>query len=385
MGAGLAARRFIEYYPVARVAGVLAVCLGAFFLEHFVGFGPRPPLLPFATAASVWLIWRNRPVLRDNLRAEILFGLGFAYCLAWRYMFPNIDDTGEKMPNLMMIEAYMRGTRLPPPDLWLAPFRGNCYYSFQHYGAAMLGRLLGVGPGVSYHLAYCTLAGFITLLIGATFARLCPWRPGRWLGVLSLILGGSGTAVAAHALLTQTYAIDSVRFLGGAIVHQFANPLGQRVASLMAKPFVDPRDLPMEPLSYILINGDYHPPLAGFLLLALATTLIALQATGANGAQRNLNHALLAATVPIAFISNAWILPLQGLLVGGWFIYRVLCGERGCLVAGLAGAAAAAALEYPYLVEFTQQAIGNNAQMRWTEPENHTPLLGWILTFWPVV
>jgi len=385
LGAGLAARRFVDDYPVARVTGVLAVCLACFFLEHFAGWGPRPPLLPFVTAISIWLIWRNRPAVLENLRAEVLFGLGFFYSLTWRFTFPNIDDTGEKMPNLMMIEAYMRGVRLPPPDLWLAPFHGNCYYSLQHYGAALMGRVLGIGPGVSYHLAYCTLAGFITLLVGACVARFCAWPLGRWIGILSLLVGGSGTAVAAHVLLTRPYPIDTVRFLGGAIIHQFANPLGQRVASWMETPGVVPRDLPMEPLSYILMNGDYHPPLAGFLLLALATTLIAAQAAGAAGSRRSVNHALLAATVPIAFISNAWIFPLQLGLVGGWFAYRILCGERRCWLAGLAGAAIAAALEYPYLVEFTQQAIGNNVALRWTATEDHTPWLGWLMVFWPVV
>jgi|CZKI01.1.fsa_nt_gi uncharacterized membrane protein len=385
LGAGLAARRFVDNYPVARVTGVLAVCLACFFLEHLAGWGPRPPILPFATAASIWLIWRNRPLLRTNLRAEVLFGMGFFYSLVWRFTFPNIDDTGEKMPNLMMIEAYMRGTRLPPPDLWLPPFRGNCYYSFQHYGAALIGRVLGVGPGVSYHLAYCTLAGLIALLLGACIARLCAWPLGRWVGILSLLVGGSGTAVAAHVLLTRAVPIDAVRFLGGAIIHPFANTLGQHVASWMAKPDVIPRDLPMEPLSYILTNGDYHPPLAGFLLLALATTLMVVQATGAEGSQRNLNHALLAATLPIAFISNAWVFPLQCLLVGGWFAYSILCGERRCWLPALAGVAAASALEYPYLVEFTQQAIGNNAAIQWTGPQDRTPWLGWILVFWPVV
>jgi len=385
LGAGLLARKFIEDYPAARVVGVIAACLVCFFLEHFGGWGPRPPLLPFTTALSVWLIYRNRPALLQNLASEILFGLGFLYCLAWRFMFPNIDDTGEKMPNLMMIEAYMRGTRLPPPDLWLAPFRGNCYYSFQHYGASLLGRVLGIGPGPSYHLAYCTIAGLIALLVGACFAHLCPWRPGRWVGIASLALGGSGSAVAAHVLLTRSYAIDSVRFLGGAIVHQFANPLGQRVAGWMAKPDVEPRDLPMEPLSYILTNGDYHPPLAGFLLLALAVALIAAQVAGAAGSQRSLNHALLAATVPLTLISNAWIFPLQGLLVGGWFIYCALTGEPRCLFAGLIGGTAAAVLEYPYLVEFTQQAIGNYVSPKLTGPEDRTPVLGWIMTFWPVL
>jgi uncharacterized membrane protein len=385
LGAGLAARGLVGDYPVARVTGVLAVCLGCFFLEHFGGWGPRPPLLPFTTLVSLWLIYRNRMALLENLTTEALFALGFLYCLAWRFMFPNIDDTGEKMPNLMMIEAYMRGTQLPPPDLWLAPFRGNCYYSFQHYGASLIGRLIGVGPGVSYHLAYCTLAGFITLLVGACFARLCAWRPGRWVGILALIVGGSGTGFAAHVLLYRTFPVDSVRFLGGAIVHQFANPLGQHVAAWMAKPDVAPRDLPMEPLAYILTNGDYHPPLAGFLLLALAGALIAGQATGAVGFQRSLGQALLAATVPLALISNAWVFPLHGLLVGGWFIFCALCGERRSLLAGLIGFTVATALEYPYLIEFTQQAIGNYVAMKWTPPEDHTPLLGWLLTFWPVV
>ena len=141
----------------------------------------------------------------------------------------------------------------------------------------------------------------------------------------------------------------------------------------------------MEPLSYFLTKGDFHPPLAGFVLLALAAALIAAQETGATGAARNVNHALIwPRRVPIALISNAWIFPLQCLLVGGWFVYRAVRGESGCLLPGLAGAAVAAGLEYPYLVEFTQQAIGNNVAFRLTAPEDHTPWLGWLLTFWPV-
>jgi len=385
LGAGLAARKLVGDYALSRAAGVIGICLACFSLEHFVGLGPRPPILPLTTLVSVWLIWRNRPLLRENWRMEALFGAGFFYCLAWRYTFPDIDFSEDKMPNLALIEAYMRGTRLPPPDLWLAPFRSNCYYSFQHYGAALIGRLLGVGPGVSYHLAFCTLVGFMTLLMGSCFAKLCDWPVGRWAGLLALVAGGSGVAVAAHVLVRNASSIDVVRFLGGSIVHNPLSPLGLRVSSWMAKPGVEPRDLPMEPLSYFLTKGDFHPPLAGFVLLALAAALIAAQETGASGSARMVNHALLAATVPIALISNAWILPLQCLLVCGWFVYRVLCGEAESLLPGLAGAAVATGLEYPYLVEFTQQAIGNNVAFRLTSREDHTPWLGWLLTFWPVV
>jgi len=385
VGAGLAAWTLIGDYAIARFAGLLALGLAAFFLEHFAGWGPRPPLLPLTTAASLVLIWRHRVALGRNWAHEALFAGGFLYCFAWRYAFPDIDFTGEKMPNLAMIEAYMRGTRLPAPDLWFPPFRLNFYYSFQHYGAAMLGRLFDVGPGVSYHLAYCTLVGMITLLSANCVSRLCSWGVGRWVGTLSLLVGGSGAVVAAHVLLRHAYMVDTVRFVGGSIVRGETNALGRLVAGWMAKPGVEPRDLPMEPMSYIVVNGDYHPPLIGFALLAFAATLIAAQASGAAGRARWINNLLLGATLPVSLISNAWVFPLQCVLVGGWFLFQAFSGDRGYVVPWLAGLAGAAALEYPYLIEFTQQAIGSNAAIGFTGGADHTPVLGWLLTFWPVL
>jgi uncharacterized membrane protein len=384
LGAALAWRRIVDDYAIARVVGALAACLACFFLEHFAGWGPHPPLLPLTTAASVWLIWRDWRVVGRNGGTELLFAAGFAYCFLWRYASPDIDDTGEKMPNLMMIEAYMRGTQLPAPDLWLPPFRANFYYSFQHYGASMIGRLLGVGAGVSYHLAYCTLVGFIAVLAGSCVARLCAWRPGRMVCLLSLFVGGSGSVVAAHVLLVHPGMLSCVRFLGGAIEHDPPTWLGSRVIPMIMNPAIPARDLPMEPMSYVLITGDYHPPLSGYLLLALASTLVAAQATGAAGASRRMNHALLAATVPLALIADAWVFPLLFILVAGWFTYRMLALEQGFLIPSLTGVAVASVLEYPYLIEFTQQAIMGNAAMGLTQAVDRTPWLGWWLTFWPV-
>jgi hypothetical protein len=191
--------------------------------------------------------------------------------------------------------------------------------------------------------------------------------------------------MAAHLFLVRPGMLDDVRFVGGAIEHDPPTWLGAHVIPLLSTPGRDARDLPMEPLSYIIANGDYHPPLAGYLLLALAAVLIAAQATGATGRNRWANNALLSATVPVALISNAWVFPLMLILVGGWFAYRLLAGEQGFLVPALVGLAAAAVLEYPYVIEFTQQTISNNAAIGLTRPEDRTPWLGWCLTFWPVV
>ena len=337
LGAGLVANRFVDDYSVARVAGVVALCLGCFCLEHFFGFGPHLRLLPFTSAASIWIIWRSRRLVRANLSREVVFAAGFFYCLLWRFTFPNIDYSEDKMPNFGLIESYMRGTRLPGPDLWMSPFPANCYYSFQHYCAALLGRLIGVGPGVSYHLAFCVMVGFMALLMCSCIARLCPWRPGRWLVVVSLFFGGCGIAGVVHFLVKEAYILDVVRFVGGSIVHNQLTPLGHRVSAWMATPGLEPRDLPMEPFSYYLTKGDFHPPLAGFLLLALAAALIASQESGASGRRRWVNHALLSATMPVALISNAWIVPLQCLLVGG--VVCLLRRARGAqvLAAGARG------------------------------------------------
>ena len=385
LGAGLAARRFVSDYAVARMTGVLAICMVCFCLEHFAGWGPRPPLLPLTTALSVWLMWRARSALRENWGSEALFAAGFLYCLLWRYTFPDIDASEDKMPNFGLIEAYMRGTRLPPPDLWLSPFRANCYYSFQHYGASLLGRLLGVGPGISYHLAFCTMVGFLTLLAGRCFAAFCAWTPGRWVGVLSLLFGGSGAALAAHVLLKSAYVLDIVRFIGGSIVHDELTPLGQRVAAWMTSPGIAPRDLPMEPLSYFLIKGDFHPPLSGFLLLAFAAALIAVQETGASGRQRALHYALLAATLPLALISNAWILPLQLLLVGGWFLFDALRGAKGYLLPPWRGSPPRRRSSIPSSCSLRSRRSATTQRSASPASADHTPWLGWLITFWPVL
>ena len=384
LGAGLVANRFVDDYSVAKVAGVVSLCLACFCIEHFVGFGPHLRLLPLTSLISIVIIWRNRSLIRANIGREAAFAVGFFYCFAWRYTFPDINYSEDKMPNFGLIESYMRGTRLPGPDLWLSPYKANCYYSFQHYCAALMGRLLGVGPGVSYHLAFCTLVGFTALLMCSCIARLCTWKPGRWLVILSIFLGGCGIAAVVHILVQEAYIIDGVRFLGGAIVHNHLTPLGQKVSEWMSTPGLEARDLPMEPFSYYLTKGDYHPPLFGFLLLALAAALIASQESGASGRRRAVNHGLLAATIPLALVSNAWIVPLQVLLVGAWFVFCIVRGERRCWRTAIVGFAFALALEYPFLLEFTQQAVGENASISFTAWQDHTPLLGWLIVFWPV-
>lgn len=245
VGAGLVAGRWVRHYAIARVAGMLAVGLALFSLEHFVALGPRPFLGVLTTLGSAWLLWRHRDTVRAAWRTEAWFAAGFLYCLVWRYVFPNIDTTSDRMPALAMIDGYLLGEKLPTIDRWFWPYPANFYYSFQHYGAALLGRCLGTGAGFAYHLAYATLAGVITMNVAETAGRFCPWRWGRWLATFALILGGSGAIVAVHAMLDGTfYYEESVNFLGGTIVKSNFNALGTWIAAHAVRGPEVPRDLP---------------------------------------------------------------------------------------------------------------------------------------------
>ncbi len=387
VGAGLAAWQLTRDYATGRVAGVLTFCLASFFLEHFWGWGPRPVFLPVTTLASAWLVWQHRDVLRASWHVDAWFAAGFLYCFAWRFAFPDIDITSDRMPSLMMVDGYMNGNTLPSFDRWLSPYRSNFYYSFQQYSAALFGRSAGISAGLTYHLAYATLAGYITMAAALTVERLCAWRWGRRLAMIALLLGGSGAIVVVHATMNRSFFYDeAVNFLGGTIVRGKFNDAGAWLSHFInTHPDVPPRDLPMPSLSYVLVNGDYHPPLSGYILLTFAALLIATMETAPELGRRRVLLVLLGATVPIAIISNAWIFPLQAGLVAAWLGFRYIEGEKSAWLPAAGGAALAFALEFPYLREFMQQGTATYAAIRWTETVDHSPWLGWLVIFWPVV
>ncbi|MBP8257712.1 MAG: hypothetical protein KAX37_10330 [Opitutaceae bacterium] len=385
LGAGLVAWRLTGNYAIGRISGVVFPSLALFFLEHYVAIGPSPPLLPVTTILSLWLVWRHRAVVCEHWETEVMFVAGFLYCLMWRYSFPDIDFESERMPNLAFIDGYMKGELLPAPDRWLWPYRADFYYSFQHYCAALLGRLMGIGPGESYNLGYCVLVSLIVGAISATAVRLCPSRVMRWIPLAALIVGGSGAALCVRLLVNgSAFYSSSVRFLGVAMTDGKLNEFGQWVSAAMSTPGVQPRDLPLEPFSYVIVHGDFHPPLAGHLLLAFACLIIAVLENDTGVRDRRSLHAMLAATVPVTLIANAWVYPLQVLLVGGWFVYRVIRRERSCLLPAILGVMAAAILVYPHLKSFALATSAKYAAIRFVESIDHTPLLGWLMIFWPV-
>ena len=384
VGLGLLANLVFRDYAVSRVGGPILLCLVLFSLEHYWGLGSHLAFLPFSTVLSGWLIWRERALLRRNLWLEGAFALGFLYSLVWRYAYPDIDISGEKLPDLVFINDYFVGSRLPPIDRWLPPFHADFYYSFQYYAAALLARWFHLDPAISYQVTFCTMAGLMTSAIYAAVSRLCAWRPGRWLMMVALLLGGCGLNTLVHLSMNHyVQPAEICRYLGLPRPEKERTFIGVALDHVMYDGVKDPAELPVTPLNFVLAEGEFHPPVFGFLLLLFTALLLATLDSEWGLRKRNLLHALLAATVPLSLIGNTWIFPLQAVLVAGWFVYRAVRGERTHLVAGFYGAGAATLLAYPFLGGFMTQPLAHATQPRLVTPHDHS-WIGWFFVFWPV-
>src|ERR1700684_3024537 len=64
----------------------------------------------------------------------------FCYAMIWRFSSPSIDGSSEKIADFSFICSYFSGETIPVPDAWFFPYPSTQYYSFQHYGAALMGR-----------------------------------------------------------------------------------------------------------------------------------------------------------------------------------------------------------------------------------------------------
>jgi uncharacterized membrane protein len=386
IGLGLLGNSLIRDYAVSRIASLLVLCLSFFFLEHFFGMGPSLSFLPFSTALSAWLIWKDRGTIGRNWGFEAAFGVGLLYCLVWRYTFPDIGLFEENFPDLIFIHDYFVGAKLPPPDRWMPPFKADFYYSFQFYCAALLGRWFNLGPSLCYHLAYCVMSGMITCSVFTGVRRLSAWRPAGWAVTVALLLGGCGLGFVIHlAMKSYLQPLEMVRYLGMVWDSQYRTALGKVLDRMMYTPGVKPIELPVEPLSYIIAKGEFHPPLMGFVILTFSFLLIFTLDGERLPRQRWVLSALLASTVPLALIGNTWVFPLQTTLVLGWFIYRGISGERSHWMAGFFGAGGASALAYPFLVNFLQQSAAHTTTFQLVRPGDHATPVEWLSVFWPVV
>ncbi|KAF0814761.1 hypothetical protein IGB42_00816 [Andreprevotia sp. IGB-42] len=392
--------RWVQSFHVARAGGILAFTLACFFIEHFQGLGKLGWLWPISTAGSLAVLWWNRDRLKADrfIRAELVFWVFVAYGLVWKWIFPSIYPTSERITDLFFITNYLPGATLPPPDHWFPQRVFDYYYAFQHYGAALMGRIFNLSPGLSYNFAMPLLMGMTVALtwdFGGRFIRHTGWKV---LLVATLIIGGTGATPFVHLVRSADAGAwgesnnrmwGSARFIGLYDHDQTNTEIGRKLfLSQPISPGFERRELPMEGFGYQYFLGDYHPPLGGFFLLALALALIGMLEKGVGN--RRANTALLAFSVPVTIATNTWIFPLQALLVAGWAIWRTRDKKRTepsvtdtDWPALIAGGLVSFILLYPFLAGFAAKSLATPFKIvPW---DDHTPWRQFLAQHWPML
>lgn len=357
----LVGTRVTRHYLLARAATPVAAALVVFFFEHFVGAGRLTWCWPITTAVSVWVVLRNQSTLRTHWRTEAVFLASFAWAFSWRFTYPGIVASSEKLADLAMISSYLPGTRLPPIDAWLPPYPFDVYYSFQHYAAALLGRLFGLTPGLTYQVAFSLVVALTILCAAGCAFAISRSKWGTALVVAAFALGGTGASIPVHFIVATPTLHTSMRFIGDTI---------------------GTMKLPSETFAYLTALGDYHPPLSGFYLLAFALLCVALIETAA---ETRVAQSLLTASIPVCAIANGWTLPLQGMLVVTWIAYRKWDRRPVDWRMLTTGFFVAATLCYPFFSRFASHAGDYNLALRFVPIAEHTPMLLGAMVLWPIV
>ena len=258
--------------------------------------------------------------------------------------------------------------------------------------------------GYSYNLAACLLIALMVSLAWTIVSLFVRTRLTKLVLVAAVVAGGTGVTPFIPMLQEQgdkstpdaqvykatTRLWMSVRFIG--MYEERVNTEFGRRLLYPDGGKVDPKiqDLPLETIAYLIFVGDYHSPLGGFLLLMVAVACLALlerkplDSVGkpALGIKKDAPlQAVFVATGPLMLLTNAWVVPLQAGLIGSWIIYRWLRGQRPNWVAILLGGIIPLLLAYPFLRDFTANALA--LPIRLVEATQHTPLTHWLLMLWP--
>jgi hypothetical protein len=327
--------------------------------------------------------WRVEFAPRRLVGCFGVFALVFLYAMSWRFIYPNIDGSSEKIADLSYICSYYSGTTLPVQDAWFSPYLSTQYYSFQHYGAALMGRVLLLPPGSAYNIGYCVLVA----LGGTAFAgAVCMVARKTWTRtavIACFVIGGTGMTILDHYTDKSVNPWTNMRFIGSAQMDRA--PLGPWLKAYNNRfPIVEDNnyvmELPAEIYSYVVFLGDYHAPLSGYYLLGLCAMGMLLWTR-----TRQLRYACISgATLTWTLLANTWVLPLQGLLLALWL--AVNWREWRRLVPAVAGGAAIVWLAaWVYLSAFTSAASGYDTAVRLVPWVEHTPPLLFVLLFLPTV
>ena len=212
VGAAFAFRRLLpgESRWLAFLLPEIVFVLLCNFVEHEFALTHLRLLLPFTSVGAVLAIfWRGSPWRVMRLPALLFLG-AFTFTLGLRFFWPAVATAQDGPGDLAIMAAFLHGQTLPAEGAWMSSVKMESYYSFGHYGAALLTRLLGVEPGTGFNLSEALLAAYIYFIAGGLAWQLS--RGKLWITLLCMVLTASAaTGISGYVwLLVKNPVPDNI-------------------------------------------------------------------------------------------------------------------------------------------------------------------------------
>ena len=377
MAAGALLAKRTPIFGLAKAATLATATLVFFFTEHFYGFGSLKIAFPMLFVLALIILIKNYKELPKWAWSDHAFLIGFGYAFIWRYTVPDISDSTENITDLFFISNYFPGKTLPADNLWMPPYKFDFYYAFQHYVAALLGRILSVGPGYAYNMAYALIFGYGAGIVWETTMYHTRSRTYSYVVLIGMLIGATGISPLIEMIRTPQFfdqpIIAAMRFIGDA-------ELRTSLAPFFATPAREVQNYPLESFGYTLFIGDYHPPLSSFLILCMYASALLMWL---RDRQKNIYVYIMSLALPLTLICNAWVFPLLVIAYIGWLLY---CYQTDTPIPWLTIVATISGgffLAYPFLSYFAQNSP--SASIKMTLAEQYSPLLLVLLQHWPVL
>jgi hypothetical protein len=360
------------------------------FLEHLVALPSLLILMPVLLGATLWMAVGGKYFKPALILPTSVFLACFAFTLGVRALQPDIMYTSDGVSDLNMINNFLQGQTIPPPDTWLPPFRFIFYYDMQHYAASIVDRLLGVDIGHADNIAHALLNALVCLAAAGAAHRLSGEKLFATIATPILILSAATGSSAYLILFCHNFDPWLATDLSTGIVKPpDANPIWAALlhdlpTALQGKTpdeILNHQTLRLQVPGFWTWRDEYHANASGHLLTILSVLIVAELAS----ARRVTWPWVLGAVMPmLAATTSAWALPITTLLCWvmlptAWFFGR----RPASLTSTLWTLFGSVTLLWPAF--FNSTSNPQVPDIKLIDPLDHVPLLELAIQWWPII
>ena len=355
------------------------------FIEHFIALPSLLWLLPVTLFGLLYLILRGQ-FSWEGLRVPMaVFLVVFAFTFGVRTFDPNIQSSSDGLNDLNIALTYSHGDKIPPTDSWMPTMDFRWYYSFQHYAASVVMRLLNVDGGTAVNASHALLSA-LTAMAGAAIAfRLS--KGNAWVTfATAFLIEAAFTGSSAYIYLTMKDPGDWLADnLSGGFGRHDGNPiwhlLGYDTGQFTHVDDGTPIRRELQVSGFWSWRDEYHANSSGhfFTLLSVFVGIELLR-------KERASFPWICAVLipPLVVITTLWLILVDGVLcVGATLLALALLRRPESWKFITYGIGIGLVALWPSFSDMT--TAPQSASITWNPPEWRTPFWEFVIQFWPVI